>query len=110
MNKLGWILGLTCLGVTAYVFLSEASSERVQTAGGYDDADEFGERAGNWGTKQRVKGTGGVLGGKLKQGFGKVTGVNQTEAEGLVDEGVGRVKDAAGQVAHAVSDAIADRS
>jgi uncharacterized protein YjbJ (UPF0337 family) len=96
MNKLGWILGLTCLGVTAYVFLSEASSERVQTAGGYDDADEFGERAGNC--------------GKLKQGFGKVTGDNQTEAEGLVDEGVGRVKDAAGQVAHAVSDAIADRS
>jgi uncharacterized protein YjbJ (UPF0337 family) len=106
MSKVMWILGLTCLGVTAYVFLSETASERYVPA---DSFDEFGERAGTWGTKKRVTGTGGVLGGKLKQGFGKVTGDEKLQGEGLVDEGVGRVKDAAGQVAHAVSDAIADR-
>lgn len=106
MNKLMWILGLTCLGVTAYVFLSETANERMVPA---DGLDEFGERAGVWGTGKRVAGTGGVLGGKLKQGFGKVTGDEQLQGEGMIDEGVGRVKDAAGQVAHAVSDAISDR-
>ena len=55
-----------------------------------------------------MTGTGGVLGGKLKQGLGKLTGDEQTEGEGYVDEAVGRVKDGAGQAAHAVSDAIAD--
>ncbi len=103
MNKFMWVLGATCLGVAAYVLLSDASANR-RTADGLDD---LSDEVSDWGTKNRVKGTGGVLGGKLKQGFGKLTGDDELQGEGAVDEGVGRVKDVAGQAAHAVSDAVA---
>ncbi len=103
MNKFMWILGATCLGVAAYVLISDAAANR-RTADGLDD---LSDDVSNWGTKNRVKGTGGVLGGKLKQGFGKLTDDEDLQGEGVVDEGVGRVKDIAGQAAHAVSDAVA---
>ncbi len=103
MSKFMWILGATCLGVAGYLFFTDS----LGTQGGSgDELDEFGERVGNWGTKNRVTGTGGQLGGKLKQGVGKLTGDEKLQGEGALDEGVGTVKDAAGKAAHAVKDAI----
>ncbi len=99
MSKLMWILGATCLGVAAYVLLADPSA---------DDADDLQSQVSGWGTKNRVKGTGGVLGGKLEQGFGKLTGDEQLQGQGAVDEGGGRGKDLAGQAAHAGRDTIAD--
>ncbi len=104
MNKFMWILGATCLGVAAYVLITD-SAANARAADGVDDLES---QVSGWGTKNRVKGTGGVLGGKLKQGFGQLTGDDELQGEGAVDEGIGRVKDAAGQAAHAVSDTIAD--
>ncbi|RRA50046.1 CsbD family protein [Acidipila sp. EB88] len=101
-----WILGVTFLGATAYVLYSNQLTPGPQYAG--DDVDEFGNNIGSWGTKQRVTGTGSKLGGKLKQGFGKLTGDEQTESEGYVDEAVGNIKDGVGQAAHAVSDAVSN--
>ena len=104
MGKFLWVLGAASLGVAAYVILNDrAASTRAA-----DGLDEFSGRADMWGAKQRVTGTGGVLGGKLEQGFGKLTGDRSTESEGMLDEAAGRVKDTAGQAAHAVSDAIQD--
>lgn len=103
MSKFMWILGATCLGVAGYLFFTDSLGTRGQSG---DELDEFGERVGNWGTKNRVTGTGGQLGGKLKQGAGKLTGDDELQSEGMLDEGIGKVKDAAGKAAHAVSDAI----
>ena len=103
MNKFLWIIGAPALGVAAYLLLTDDGS--AQTA---DGLDEFGARAGGWGTRNRITGTGGALGGKLKQGFGKLTGDEQTESEGYVDEAVGNVKDAAGKAAQGVSDVVSD--
>ncbi len=105
MNKFMWILGVTCLGAAAYVLFSDRLATDAGTGYG---ADDLGDNVSQWGTRQRVKGTGGVLGGKLKQGLGKLTGDDRTESEGYLDEAGGRVTDAAGQAAHAVSDTIAD--
>ena len=104
MNKFMWILGATCLGVAAYVLIVDSEADARYA----DGANDLESQVSGWGTKNRVKGTGGVLGGKLKQGFGRLTGNEQMEGEGVADEGVGRVKDFAGQAAHAVSDTIAD--
>ncbi len=97
MGKLLWILGAASLGVAAYVIFSSQGS----TAGG-----DLSTQAGSWGTKQRVKGTGGVLGGKLEKGLGDLTGDPAVQGQGVLDQAVGQVKDAAGQAAHAVSDAV----
>jgi uncharacterized protein YjbJ (UPF0337 family) len=105
MNKFMWILGAACLGVAAYVLLNGQQGAGMTTG---DAADELGARAGNWGTKNRVKGTGGVLGGKLEQGLGSLTDDKAVKGKGALDEAVGHVKDAAGKAANAVSDAVAD--
>ncbi len=105
MNKFMWIIGVACLGAAAYVLLTDAGGVGTRAA---DGVDEFGERVGGWGTGKRAAGAGGVLGGKLKQGFGKLTGDDELAGEGYADEAGGRVKDAAGQAAHAVSETISD--
>ena len=85
MGKFLWILGAASLGVAAYVILNDRSAS-MQAA---DGLDEFSGRADMWGAKQRVTGTGGVLGGKLEQGFGKLTGDRKTQGEGVLDEAAG---------------------
>ena len=113
MSKFMWILGATCLGVAGYVLLSDVAAGG-RTAGvrygsdGTNEMDELGASVGGWGTKSRVKGTGGVLGGKLEQGLGELTDDKAVKGKGVLDETVGQVKDAAGQAAHAVSSTIAD--
>ena len=100
MGKFLLILGAASLGVAAYVIFSNE--------GGLAGDGDFSTEAGAWGTKQRVTGTGGKLGGKLEKGFGDLTGDPAVQGQGLVDQAVGTVKDAAGQAAHAVSDAVGE--
>ena len=103
MGKFLWILGAASLGVAAYVILNDQAGS-FGTEGGQG----LGDNAGTWGTKQRVKGAGGVLGGKLEKGLGDLADDPAVKGKGLLDQAVGHVKDAAGQATHAVSDAIQD--
>ena len=106
MKTFLWLAGASALGFVAYVILTNNDlNGRLQTS---SDVDEAGNQIGQWGTKQRLTGTGNQLGGKLKQGFGELTGDEQTETSGIVDQVTGSVKDAAGQAAHAVEDTIHD--
>lgn len=99
--KLPWMIALASVGLAVHMVSKNANQ---QYAGA--DADSAANETGSWGTKQRVKGTGGSLLGQAKQGVGKVTGDKQMQGEGVVDEAVGNVKDAAGKAAHAVSDVL----
>jgi uncharacterized protein YjbJ (UPF0337 family) len=105
MNKLAWILGVACLGAAGYVLWSEITERNLQPVDGWDEASA---RVGAWGTGQRVTGIGSQLGGKFKQGVGRLTEDPDLESEGAVDEVAGKVKDAAGHAAHAVSYTIDD--
>ena len=101
--KLPWIIAIAALGTAAYVLINAPAP---QTSGADPDVESAAAKTNVWGTKQRVKGTGGDLVGKLKEGVGNVTGDSQLQGEGLVDQAVGTVKDAVGQAAHAVSDTL----
>lgn len=105
MNKFIWLVGATCLGVAAYVLLSDIATRDALEM---DGADEASARTGLWGTKQRASGLGRQLGGRLKEGAGWVTGDRGLQGEGALDELGGKVQDLAGQAAHAVSGAIDD--
>ena len=105
MKNLPWILAAVGLGLAAYVVLSQPT-ERFAT--GSPDVDDATDSVSGWGTKQRVKGTGGSVLGKAKEGLGNLTGDDTLAGEGLVDQVTGAVKDTAGQAAHAVSDTIHD--
>ena len=102
MSKFLWILGATTLGIAAYVVVSQQIGQTA-TADGVEDA---ANKAGAWGTKQRVFGTGGQLKGKLEQGVAGFTGDQDTADKGGFDEATGAVKDAAGQAAQALGSTI----
>ena len=52
--------------------------------------------------KDRVKGSATNLGGKLKEGAGKVTGDEKLKSEGVVDQVKGKVQNAAGGIKDAL--------
>ena len=106
MNKIVFWLGIAFAGAAAYVLLSDSSGNSQAV----DGADEFGVRAGAWGTRKRAGGLGGVLGGKLKQGAGRLVDDPGLEGEGVVDEITGRVKNAVGQAAQTVGGAVLENN
>lgn len=101
--KLPWIIAIAALAAAVYVL---ANAPQTQSATGDADVDQAANTTGAWGTKQRVKGTGGDLLGQAKQGVGNLTGDKELQGEGVVDQVVGNVKDAAGKAAHAVADTL----
>ena len=105
MKAFPWILAAAGLSVAAYLIVN---AQTTQYASGDPDVEDAASKTSAWGSKQRVTGTGGSLLGKAKQGVGNLTGDDQLAGEGVVDETVGTVKDAAGKAAHAVSDTIHD--
>jgi uncharacterized protein YjbJ (UPF0337 family) len=53
----------------------------------------------------RIAGTARNMGGKVQEGFGRVTGDAKTEAEGVVNQAVGAAQDLYGQAKDGASDA-----
>ena len=102
--KLSWIIAGVSAGLLYYVIKNQPTS--AYSTGYNDDVDDAASSIGNWGTKQRVSGTGSELGGKVQEGFGKLTGDKETEGKGVVNQAVGSVKNVAGKAANAVEDAV----
>ena len=53
--------------------------------------------------ENRVEGTARDVGGKVQEGWGKVTGNAQTQAEGLANQAAGTAQDLYGQAADAAT-------
>ena len=103
MRVLPWIIAGVGVGLTAYFVLNQPGP---LFATGNDDVEDAAVRTANWGSKQRIKGTGGGLVGKLKEGVGRAIGDEELTGEGALDQVVGAVQDTAGQAAHAVAETI----
>jgi uncharacterized protein YjbJ (UPF0337 family) len=103
MNAFPWVIAGVGAGLAAYFILNQPDP---QFATGYDEIEDAAGKTAFWGSKQRVRGAGGSLVGKLKEGVGRATGDDQLETEGVVDQVAGTVQDVAGQAAHAVADTI----
>lgn len=103
MKALPWIIAAAGIGFAVYVI---ANATSTQYAGADGDVEDAASKTGAWGTKQRIKGNGGGLVGKLKEAAGKLTGDKEMQGEGLVDQAAGAIKDTAGEAAHAVSDTL----
>ncbi len=103
MKALPWIIAGVAFGAAAYFI---ANTPEQSYASG--DVESAASKTNVWGSKQRIKGTGGSLVGKAKEAFGNATGDDDLAAEGTGDQIVGKVKDAVGQVANAASDTMRD--
>jgi uncharacterized protein YjbJ (UPF0337 family) len=105
MKALAWVIAGVGVGVAAYIVLNQPGP---QYATGDDDVEYAADRTSLWGSKQRLSGTGGNLAGKIKEGFGRVTGDDRLADEGAADQLVGAVKDTAGKAAQVAGQAIHD--
>lgn len=105
MKNLPWFLAALGLGITAYVI---AKTPGPQYATGSDSVEGAARDTSQWGSKTRVRGAGGKFVGKLKEGVGRATGDPDLADEGVGDQIVGSLKNAAGQVAQAAGQTIHD--
>jgi uncharacterized protein YjbJ (UPF0337 family) len=105
MKTLPWIIAAVGIGAAAYVL---ANTPGPEYATGNDSIEGAARNTSQWGSKKRMSGTGTRLAGKLKEGFGNVTGNQDLADEGLGDQVAGSVKDAAGAVAQAAGQTLHD--
>jgi uncharacterized protein YjbJ (UPF0337 family) len=106
MKVLPWIIAGVTIGA-AIAFVINNTPEPAYTTGD-PDVEEAARKTSAWGSGKRIGGAGSSLLGKAKEGVGRATGDSQLAGDGLVDQAAGAVKDAAGQVAHGVSDTLRD--
>ena|ERR1700760_4468014 len=107
MKSLKWYLVGTAIALVVYLVLNQAGPE--YSPGIDEEEDEVDAAAGqasSWGAKQRIAGTAGNLGGRLKEGAGNLTGNDELTAEGVADQVTGAVKDTAGKVAQAAGETL----
>ncbi len=59
--------------------------------------------------KDRVEGSAKNIGGKIKEGFGKLTGDTKTEAEGKADQVEGKVQNTVGGIKDKARELLDDK-
>jgi uncharacterized protein YjbJ (UPF0337 family) len=104
MKTFAWLFA--GIGIGLAVFLV-ANAPGPEYATGSDDVAGAARNTFGWGTKQRAKGMGAHIAGRVKEGLGNLTGdANLADSgvadqvEGTVREGVGNFAQAAGQTLH----------
>jgi uncharacterized protein YjbJ (UPF0337 family) len=105
MKALPWILAGTALGVAAYIVINTPGPEY---ATGNDTLEAAARRTAQAGSKARIRGVGGKFVGKAKEAFGNATGNPDLADEGVGDQVIGSLKDAAGSVAQAAGQTLHD--
>jgi uncharacterized protein YjbJ (UPF0337 family) len=105
MKTFPWIFVGIGFGVLAYIVMKQPGP---QYATGDGDVEYAADKTSLWGSKQRLKGTGGGLAGKIKEGLGRATGDDQLADEGAADQLVGAIKDTAGKAAQVAGQTIHD--
>lgn len=105
MKSLPWLIAAVGIGVAAYVVMNTPGPEYST---GNDSVEGAARRTSQWGSKNRVGGTGNSVVGKLKEGVGRVTGNADLQNEGVGDQVAGSVKNAAGTVAQAAGQTLHD--
>ena len=106
MRALPWIIAGVGIGVGVTILLFSESEPDYAT--GYSGVERAARKTFNWGTKKRAEGTVGSAAGAVKEGIGNLTGNEQMASEGAADRAAGNLKEAAGQVGHAVGETVHD--
>jgi uncharacterized protein YjbJ (UPF0337 family) len=108
MRALPWIIAGVGIGVGVTILLFNDGEPSYATGTGYDGVESAARKTFGWGTKKRAEGKVGAFAGAIKEGVGRITGDDRLAGEGAADRVVGDVKDAAGNLGHAVGETIHD--
>jgi uncharacterized protein YjbJ (UPF0337 family) len=105
MKNLPWFLAAVGIGLAAYVVMNTPGPEYST---GVDSVEDAARGTARWGSKARIGGAGNRVAGKVKEAFGNATGNPDLADEGLGDQIVGHVQDAAGSLAQAAGQTLHD--
>lgn len=104
MKTLAWLVAGAGIGFVVYLI---ANAPEPEYATGSDNLEEAAGKTFGWGMKQRARGVGSNIAGRVKEGIGNLTGDADLADSGVADrvegevrEGVGSVAQAAGQTLH----------
>jgi uncharacterized protein YjbJ (UPF0337 family) len=106
MRPIHWIIAGVGVGAAVTFLLFYEPS--LQSTTGHDGVEGAANRAWAWGTKKRFSGGADAVIGKVKEAVGTATGNDDLAEEGVLDQASGAVRDAAGQLGHAVGQTIHD--
>ncbi len=104
-SNIAWIAAAAGIAVAAYFALNTPAP---QHATGSDSIEDAARGTANWGSKTRLRGAGGRLLGKLKQGVADVTGNANLADDAAADRVAGAVQGAAGELAQAAGQTLHD--
>lgn len=116
-STLPWILAGVGASVATYLMMRQQQGSPAfdtgtgfgsRTGTGFNSVDDAADHTATWGDKQRLAGAGSNLMGKVKEGFGRVTGNDSLAAEGTADQAAGSVRNTAGNVANAAGQTLKD--
>jgi uncharacterized protein YjbJ (UPF0337 family) len=106
MRALPWVIAGVGIGLGVTILLFNEPEPDYAT--GYNGVERAARKTFNWGTKRRAEGKVGAVAGAIKEGLGNLTGDDRMAGEGAADRAMANIKDAAGQVGHAVGETIHD--
>ena len=105
MKTFAWLAAGIGIGLAVYLV---ANAPGPQYATGSDDLEDAARSTAGWGTKQRAKGVGSNIAGRVKEGLGNLTGNPDLADEGTADRFAGTVKEGAGKFAQAAGQTLHD--
>lgn len=103
--KLVWLTAGVGLGIAAYLIFNTPAP---RYATGSEDVEDAARATAHWGTKQKARGAGADVLGRVKQGVGNLTGSDRLVDEGTGDRIAAAVKHTAGDVAQAAGQTLHD--
>jgi uncharacterized protein YjbJ (UPF0337 family) len=105
MKTLAWLVGGIGIGLAVYLV---ANAPGPEYATGSDNLENAARNTFGWGAKQRGRGLGSNIAGRVKEGLGNLTGNPDLADSGVADQVAGNVREGAGKVAQAAGQTLHD--
>jgi len=105
MKTFGWLVAGIGAGFIVYLI---ANAPGPEYATGSDDVADVARNTFGWGAKQRARGLGTNIAGRVKEGLGNLTGDADLADSGAADQVAGNVREGVGQFAQAAGQTLHD--
>jgi uncharacterized protein YjbJ (UPF0337 family) len=105
MKTLAWLVAGIGIGLAVYLVTNAPGPEY---ATGSDNLEDAARNTFGWGAKQRGRGFGSNIAGRVKEGLGNLTGNPDLADSGVADQVAGDVREGAGKFAEAAGQTLHD--
>lgn len=105
MKTFGWLVAGIGIGFVVYLV---ANAPEPEYATGSHNLTEAARNTLGWGAKQRAKGVGTNIAGRVKESVGDLTGNADLADSGVADQTEGKIREGVGSFAQAAGQTLHD--